>query len=69
MSVQTVLSAIANLGAARRAIPLLLDALNDPHHLVREQAVRELDQLDYKPALPRIEPLLRDSHTDVRRQL
>ncbi len=63
---QTVLSAITNLGSPGRAIPLLLDALNDPHHLVREQAVRELDQLDYKPALAKIEALLRDSHTDVR---
>jgi len=63
---QAALSAIANLGVPDRAVPWLLDALRDPHHLVREQAVRELDELDYVPALARIEALWADPHPDVR---
>ncbi len=63
---QTALSAIANLGGTERAVPLLLDGLDDPHHLVRENAVRELNELDYTAALPRIEELCADPHPDVR---
>jgi len=63
---ETALSAIANLGGRDRAVPLLLDALKDPHHLVRERAVRELDELDHTAALPRIEALCADPHPDVR---
>ena len=63
---QTALSAVPNLGDPDRAVPLLLGALRDPHHLVREQAVRELDKLDYTAALPRIEELCADPHPDVR---
>jgi len=63
---QAALGAIANLGGTERAVPLLLDALDDPHHLVREQAVRELDGLDYTPALSNIEALCADPHPDVR---
>ncbi len=65
---QAALSAIPNLGTPDRAVPLLLDALQDPHHLVREQAIRELDELDYTPALPRIEALCADPHPDVRHE-
>ncbi len=63
---QAALSTLANLGARDQAIPLLIEALRDPHHLVRENAVRELDELDYTAALPRIEELCADPHPDVR---
>ncbi len=63
---QTALSAIPNLGARDQAIPLLLEALRDPHHLVREQAVRELDGLDCTSVLPRIEALCADPEPGVR---
>jgi len=63
---QAVLGAITSLGAPGRAVPFLLDALNDPHHLVREQAVRELDELEHAAALPSIEALCTDPHPDVR---
>lgn len=49
-----------------RAPALLLDALRDPHYIVRENAIDELHELDYRPALVRIEPLCRDPHPDVR---
>ncbi len=49
-----------------RAPALLVDALDDPHYFVRSNAIAELDELDYKPALPRIETLLRDPSPDVR---
>ncbi len=65
---QAALSAIANLGARDRAVPLLLEALRDPHHLVRENAVREVGELDYTAALPRIEELCADPHPDVRHE-
>jgi len=65
---QAALSAIANLGARDQAVPLLLEALRDPHHLVRENAVRELDELDHVAALPRIEKLCTDPHPDVRHE-
>jgi HEAT repeat protein len=63
---QAVLSVITSLGAPGRAVPFLLDALNDPHHLVREQAVQELDELEHTAALPSIEALCTDPHPDVR---
>jgi hypothetical protein len=50
----------------KQAIPLLLDALNDPHFIVRENAVDELDDLDAKTALPELRKLLNDDHPDVR---
>lgn len=52
-----------------RAPALLLDALNDPHYIVRENAVDELDELDeldYMPALARIVALRADPHPHVR---
>lgn len=64
---QTAVSAIINLGGTERAVPLLLDGLDDPHHLVREQAVRELEELDYTAALPRIETLCTDPEPGVRK--
>jgi len=63
---EAALSAIASLEAPSQAVPLLLGALGDPHQFVRENAVRELDELDYTPALPRIEALCADPHPDVR---
>jgi len=65
---QAALSALASLGARDQAIPLLIEALRDPHHLVRENAVRELNELDYTAALPRIEELCADPHPDVRHE-
>ena len=61
----------AVLRFARRVVPdrapaLLLDGLRDPHYIVRENAVDELDELDYMPALPRIVELSRDPHPHVR---
>lgn len=61
----------AVLRFARQVVPdrapaLLLDALHDPHYIVRENAVDELDELDYTPALPRIEALSADPHPHVR---
>lgn len=49
-----------------RAPALLLHALHDPHYIVRENAVDELDELDYAPALPNIEALRADPHPHVR---
>lgn len=48
------------------ARPLLLEALNDPHYVVRENAVDELDSLGAVDAIPAIRPLLNDSHKHVR---
>ncbi len=61
----------AVLRFARRVVPerapaLLLDALHDPHYIVRENAVDELDELDYTPALPHINALRADPHPHVR---
>jgi HEAT repeats len=48
------------------APPLLIKALKDPHYIVRENAIDELDDLDYYQALPDIRPFLHDQHEDVR---
>lgn len=63
---QAVLGAITSLGAPGRAVPFLLDALNDPHRHVRKLAVQELDELEHAAALPSIEALCTDPHPDVR---
>ncbi len=65
---QAALSAIPNLGGPDQAVPLLLEALRDPHHLVRENAVRELDELDHTAALPQIEAMCADPDPDVRHE-
>lgn len=52
--------------APDRAPVLLLGALDDPHYIVRENAIDELDELECTPALPRIEALLRDAPPRVR---
>lgn len=49
-----------------RAPPLLLEGLEDPHYIVRWDAVEGLGQLEYAPALPRVEAMLRDPHPHVR---
>lgn len=48
------------------AIPLLEQALASPEPTVRENAVDELDELEYLPALPRIKELTADANEDVR---
>lgn len=45
---------------------LLIGALGDQHHLVRENAVDELDALGITAAMPQIRPLLDDPYPDVR---
>lgn len=48
------------------APPMLIAALKDPHYIVRENAIDELDDLEYYQALPDILPFLHDEHEDVR---
>jgi HEAT repeat protein len=48
------------------AKPMLLEALHDPHYIVRENAVDELDDLAAVNALPAIRPLLADAHAHAR---
>jgi len=50
----------------QQSLPLLLDALHDPHYIVRESAVDELDELADVSTIPAIEPLLTDPEADVR---
>jgi len=40
--------------------------VTDPHYVVREGAIDELEDLDYKPALARVEALCADPHPHVR---
>ena len=47
------------------APPLLIAALKDPHYIVKENAIDELDDLEYYQALPYIRPLLYNQHEDV----
>ena len=49
-----------------RAQPLLIEALKDPHFIVRENAADELGELDVVTAIPDLRQLLADSHPDVR---
>lgn len=48
------------------APPLLIEALKDPHFIVREEAIDQLDDLNYYQALPDIRPFLYDQPADVR---
>ena len=48
------------------AVPILLEALQDPHYIVRENAIDELDELEAITALPYIRPFLQDQPKDVR---
>lgn len=47
------------------APPMLIAALKDPHYIVKENALDELDNLNYYQALPYIRPLLHNQHEDV----
>jgi HEAT repeat protein len=49
-----------------RAVPLLEVALNSKEAIVRENAVDELDEMNWKAALPKIRRLLQDADEDVR---
>ena len=48
------------------ATPLLLDALHDEHHVVRESAIDAIDDEDLTALLPAVRPLLDDPHPHVR---
>lgn len=60
------LAAIANLGPADSAIPLLLDALQDPDATVRFTAVNHLGGLDQFTDRTTLERMLDDPEKDVR---
>lgn len=49
-----------------KSFQLLVTALKDPHHIVRDNAIDELDYLGDPEALPYLYPLLKDSHPDTR---
>ncbi len=49
-----------------KALPILLDKLKDPHYIVRENAVDELDELGIPSLVTYLEPLLLDNHPDVK---
>jgi len=48
-----------------QALPQLLDKLKDPHFIVRENAVDELDELGIPAVVPYLKPLLSDPNPDV----
>jgi HEAT repeats len=48
------------------AAPTLFDALHDPHYIVRENAIDELDDMSCAEATQLIQPLIQDPHPDVR---
>jgi HEAT repeat protein len=48
------------------AIPTLIEALSDPHPIVRECAIDQLDALDAVDALSGVRKLAADSNPDVR---
>jgi HEAT repeats len=48
------------------AYPLLIEALQDSHYIVRENAIDELDEMQDVRAIPYIEPLVHDVHPHVR---
>jgi hypothetical protein len=50
----------------QQSLLLLLDALHDPHYIVRESAIDELDDLGDVSAISAIEPFLTDPEGDVR---
>jgi len=49
-----------------KSFPFLVTALKDPHHIVRDNAIDELDYLGNQEAIPYLSPLLNDPHPDVR---
>ena len=50
----------------KKAVPLLVQALQSEEPIVRQNAVDELDEMNYRLALPQIKQLLRDPDQDVR---
>jgi HEAT repeat protein len=46
--------------------PILIEALQDSHYIVRENAIDELDKLEDIRAISYIEPLINDAHPHVR---
>ncbi len=52
--------------AAEQAQPLWLAALDDPHFVVRENAVDEIGDHPFRQALSHLQALLDDEHPDVR---
>ena len=50
----------------KEAVSILLDALENSHHIVRETACDELDDLGIIDAIPSLKKLLNDPHEDVR---
>jgi hypothetical protein len=50
----------------KEAVPLLERALNSKQPVVRQNAVDELDEMNYTPALAKIKRLLEDPDEDVR---
>ncbi len=61
----SVLRFMAHLHS-EKALPLLIEALRNPHFIVRENAADELGQLGAVEAIPHLRPLLNDAHPDVR---
>jgi HEAT repeat protein len=51
---------------SKEAVPLLERALNSKEPVVRQNAVDELDEMNYTPALAKIKRLLEDPDKDVR---
>jgi HEAT repeat protein len=49
----------------KEAPPILLEALEDPHYIVKENAIDELDDLGVIEAIPYIRPFLSDPHPYV----
>ncbi len=60
----SVLRYISDLNP-KKAHHLLLQALQDPHYIVRENAIDELEKLGLVDAIEYIKPLLADPHPDV----
>jgi len=52
--------------APDKAVPLLEKALKSAMPIVRQNAIDELDEMNYKPALAKIKRLLEDPDQDVR---
>lgn len=50
----------------RSIIDILMAALKDGSHIVRENAIDELEELQARDAVPALRLLLDDSHRDVR---
>lgn len=49
-----------------QAASILFDALNHAHNVVRSSACDEIDDLEIVEAIPKLKPLLKDRHPDVR---